>query len=555
MIKIEFTNSLNEILNIDSFFYQFLIDWLPIQRWSGLEGKEIKDIKIKNKLLIKNTDNIQLIFLIIKCTIKSVKKTEIIEFFIPFIIHLVATQSAILSLKCKDGEFFLSYANNLLSYYQILFQMFINNPIKEMGKGCILNLEWYQIPKSDITGFKILGGGDTTNSIVKIDFKDENSLIFKEYRVIRQQREVKILQFLNKNNFNYSPKIFGTLGVRINNILYEIGIIMEYIDSIGDGGTLFWQNILNYLEIVIKRDKFFENKTELINFLKNDEELHELANNLIDTVFSFHKTMEKFDNSSEIINEEDVVLSLKNDKKFIQNINDVINSKTKDVNFDPIRFIYDIIFVNDSDISDILADGRILIGFKKIHCHQDLHFSQMLTMMKDQKIKFYLIDFEGDPLLPFQLKMKKDVIFRDLASLFAALFYIRFNALKETYSKYFEPKNDFNTFIVECEKSIHSIEDNWTNITEKFEQIMIFSDYWIKYLIDIFSSKYFKYYESKNIDNFDKIGYKQLISRGLKLHIIERALREINYELTHRPKNTIIPFLTIWKIITNDFFE
>jgi predicted trehalose synthase len=74
-------------------------------------------------------------------------------------------------------------------------------------------------------------------------------------------------------------------------------------------------------------------------------------------------------------------------------------------------------------------------------------------------------------------------------------------------------------------------------------------------MVKNFLMRYFDQYTIKFKKDIKKSEYNNIISNGIKLYIIERAIRELSYELDHRPKNAFIPLLTIWENLNRDIIN
>ncbi|MHA1269548.1 MAG: hypothetical protein ACTSPY_07140 [Candidatus Helarchaeota archaeon] len=530
-------------------------NWTSKQRWSGLEDKVIDKIKVNNCYVSKVNDNKTIILIFTEFYVNFLNNIDIIKFFIPFMVDRNRTNHSILEINCNDGIFYLSYANYHIEYYIFMLRNFIKNRNLElMGKQkVIFNMQLEFLKSSDkfeIIKFDFLGNEDTTNSVVKLKLKNDVDIVFKEYRIVKRQRETDYLTFLNKMGYKNTPKIYGTLKLKIDHDSYELGIIMEHIKSIGDGGTLFWNNLNTYLENILNNKLDFSNIGIIENFLKSDKELLKIISNLSSIIVDFHKIMEKYDNKLECYNDNDVYVSnnfiikiIKGIKKQVEKIEYYLSSPNLDI-------IIKNIFGNEIKIYELIDKKTELIGIKKVYCHQDLHFIQMLTSKKNNEYQFYLIDLEGDPQIPYELKVAKDLVFRDLASIITALFYIKFNALKILYQKIYTQKFDIDSFVALIMQSISMNNQISKENDSKFMLIILFSNIWTKFIIKNLLKNYFSKVKLKK--NNLEIKY-ELINVGIKIYTIERAIKELNYELSYRPENAIIPILIIWWNIESNF--
>jgi hypothetical protein len=556
MFEFNHHDNLENILRKDLVYKEFISDWIPKRRWSGLKHSKINKIEVLD-LAIHDIFNEKqkLILIYINCHISGKKDDQEKRFFIPFIINLKNDSHSLLKIKCNDGVFFLSYANYYLSYYTTIFRSFKDQLDKKMNNINTIKFDWVKEigNPSEIVGFKILGEGDTTNSVVQLELKNKSFIIFKEYRIVKKRRENIFLDYLNSKGFPYAPELYGIMKLKNGNISHVIGILMQHIPSIGDGGILFWKNLIKNLEKT-KNENIYDSE-KISRDLNKNNIIKNISNTLMDIIVQFHKTMAEFDFNNVYLNNSD----LNQQRKVIMNIIKKIKTDFKNLKKSQetitLHDIFRETFGEQSKIYDIIKYRDFLNNINIIHCHQDLHFKQMLSFKKDHNMKFYLIDFEGDPLLNYDLKMQKDAVFRDISSLIAALYYIRFNALREFYLKREQSDKKYIEVLIQISKNL--VGENTRGDLNKidFQKLVICSDSWLKFLVKNFLMRYFDQYTIKFKKDIKKSEYNNIISNGIKLYIIERAIRELSYELDHRPKNAFIPLLTIWENLNRDIIN
>lgn len=556
MFEFNYDDKLENILWMDLVYKEFLIDWVPKRRWSGLKNSKINKIEVLDLAIhdiFKKEQKI--ITLYINCHISRGNTDQEKRFFIPFFVHLENDSHSLLKIKSNDGIFFLSYANYYLSYYITIFRSFKDQLDQKMINTNVIKYDWVKEigNPSEIIGFKILGEGDTTNSVVQLELKNKSLIIFKEYRIIKKRRENIFLDYLNSKGFPYAPELYGIMKLRNRNISHVIGILMQHIPSIGDGGTLFWKNIINNLEKTKNENNYDSEK--ISRDLNENNIIKNISNTLMDVIVLFHKTMVEYDSNKKYMSISD----LNQQRKIITNIitkikADFKNSKNFQDNI-TLNNIFKDTFGYQSKIYDIIKYRDFLNNINIIHCHQDLHFKQMLTYKKENNIKFYLIDFEGDPLLNYNLKMQKDAVFRDLSSLISALYYIKYNALREFYLKRGRNDEKFNELLIQISKKL--MEKNLKQDLNKnyFQKLVVYSNFWLRFLVKKFLNRYFDNYTINFREQVKESEFNEIISKGIRLYLIERAIRELSYELNHRPKNSIIPLITIWENLNYDIIK
>ncbi|MHA1311249.1 MAG: hypothetical protein ACTSWR_00430 [Candidatus Helarchaeota archaeon] len=546
MIEILVKNNLINLLESKTF-NEFLLDWIIKQRWSGLTGQTIESMKIIDYFIESEYEN-KILLLLINIETQFLNKSRNIKYIVSYIIIRKLDKNVVLKIKYNNEIYYLSDASKYLVYYQWILKNFMKKRemLFQKGSNLFYNYDINNINGIKVKDFSILGGGDTTNSVIRLELFDNKSIVLKEYKVLKKQRETDILKFLTKMKFRYSPMLYGNVNLKIDEKTFDIAIIMENIKSIGDGGTLFWDNLLKYLDNMVK-GKILKDEVKIYEKLRNDSELINIIDRLTISIVNFHKIMENFNGKNEFFNSEDITFY----GKFL---NDLIKEcKIKLANLDLIKVhkflknIYEELFVNEPKFHKLQLLRKNLNGMKKIVCHQDLHFAQMLTSKQEHNINFYLIDFEGDPQLKYDLKIAKDIVFRDIAPLITALYYIQFNALVEIDKKYNSKNHDYYSLFKRIYSYSYDNKDFLNNYDLKFYHIFNFSNNWNKFIREKIVSNYFQKY---NLEFKDKINFtnnKSFIFNSIKLYTIDRAIRELKYELTHRINNIIIPLFILWE--------
>jgi maltose alpha-D-glucosyltransferase/alpha-amylase len=175
----------------------------------------------------------------------------------------------------------------------------------------------------------------------------------------------------------------------------------------------------------------------------------------------------------------------------------------------------------------ISLEGTLVKGFralyesatipgKRLRCHGDLHLGQVLYTGKD----FIFIDFEGQPSQPLGQRRIKRSCLRDVASMIRSFDYVVQAALYR-----------------EIELGIFHERD-----LVPLEPWGRFWSHWI-------SGVYLKAY-LRALSGTDLLpSAKPQLEILLNAHLIEKALDEIRYELTHRPNWLKIPLNAILRLV------
>jgi maltose alpha-D-glucosyltransferase/alpha-amylase len=149
----------------------------------------------------------------------------------------------------------------------------------------------------------------------------------------------------------------------------------------------------------------------------------------------------------------------------------------------------------------------------RIRCHGDFHLGQVLFTGKD----FVIIDFEGEPARPITERRLKRSALRDVAGMlrsfnYAALTKLRNNSVRPEDAVQLRPWARFWDF--------------WVSVT------------FLKGYLEATASASFA---PKSQDEFNLM---------LSVHMLEKAIYELGYELNNRPDWVDIPIAGILRMVT-----
>jgi maltose alpha-D-glucosyltransferase/alpha-amylase len=170
--------------------------------------------------------------------------------------------------------------------------------------------------------------------------------------------------------------------------------------------------------------------------------------------------------------------------------------------------------------SEILKRFRSIhergIGGKRIRCHGNLHLGEILYTGKD----FVFIDFEGESARPLGERRIKRSPLNDVASMVRSFEFTTYAALFKQLEL----------------GTLHE---------ERLPQLEPWTGFWYRWVSSVYLNAY-----------FDVVGKTDLLPRSKEelkvlfdVHLLEKAVYEIGYELKHRPSWLKIPLRAIVKII------
>ncbi len=153
------------------------------------------------------------------------------------------------------------------------------------------------------------------------------------------------------------------------------------------------------------------------------------------------------------------------------------------------------------------------IASEKIRIHGDYHLGQVLYTGKD----FVIIDFEGEPAVALGERRLKRSCLRDVAGMVRSFHYAAYGPLRLPSS--IRPED------------VPALEP-WANI-------------WFSYVSGVFLHAYQTTVVSKPFVPDDREGFEVLT----KVHLLQKAIYELNYELNNRPDRLTIPIKGIQQIL------
>jgi hypothetical protein len=476
-----------------------------------LSFKEQSNLKIIGYFLTVNANNAQ------------------ISLFLPLIFYidqLIIDSSPEIIINTKSSQFYITQAECYQDFLNLLIQNFQRQKTYELKEQNFFEFELENqqlLENFELTGSEIFKKGETTNFLTKIKGKSSN-LFLKSYRKISTSREAMLIRELFKLNYDNIPQPIGFARLKNGreNICFNL---QEFITFDNDLGYYFWENLIHRLEYPSP-----EQQVTLIN----DSNLNLNLLGLVDLVINFHQKssnlkFHKFEKENFI---NDDVQSFKTSQLKI--MDEILEHKDENLK------IFKNISKNFNQIRKDLQFLENFIGFNKITVHQDLHLAQILVKSGEKgKKKLYITDLEGEPNRPIEEIWKRDLIFRDLASLITAFHYIEINSILHTKS-----------LTKENLKVVENFADAKNQFKEKkglLSTTMTEAKQWTDYLISNLMKNYYDKYV-KIFDNGQNVDFNTF-QKGCEIYKFDRLIREIFYELKYRKDNYVIPLI----ILNNKF--
>ncbi len=547
MFNYDVSKNLDEVWNHPNEILSYLNEWVRNQRWAGISAVEEFILTEKDEINLLKLESIKFIgFIIDAISLKD--ENHIRTYFIPLEISKKPSMNSELpiTLQCRDGTLFLGPAESNHTFIDLIFENITSqSQIKTKQSNLTIFTQFSQnIPQTlHLKKKSILGDANTTNTLLKLEWSDASNWVMKIYRIFSKNPELIMLKALSERGFSQIPHLIGWVTLDIGQMQFPIVLFTEFMDNSGDGGLHFWNDLNAQL-------RSWKNSKAL-----KTEKIRTLCEILGKTISEFHYCSSKVGESLFIpapINSADIINWREKIKRLLKKIEELIDSQfSAELNF---RTLFASV---KADLNPLIDDKiwNKLENILKIKIHQDLHLSQMLTKPNNDET-FALIDFEGDPLLTIEEKFAKDPIFRDLASIYSAFHYIKFNALKEYYSA--QKWGNMEVFVEIYLALLLDIQNLSINTVSSQSLLHIigpinFARQWERYCCETFLKSYIQQLminkltfnlTSLNSDEFKRI---------FQLFRIERLLKELFYELQFRKEMIIIPLLGLLELLKENY--
>lgn len=221
-----------------------------------------------------------------------------------------------------------------------------------------------------------------------LSFQYGNYLIKIKKELDLTNRNINIVNSLSDSNFNYMPKYYGSLSLKIYDKLVEFISIYEFIDNSLDGWTWLPKKLVN----------------------KNDSWVNEVA--ILSS--QMHRDLKKVNGDTS--------------KDFLQLTDKLVSRELPDLNQELLSGIEK--FPNPENMLDIWNSlesqyfieleskkQKLQDNYKSQITHGDFHIGQILK----SETNYYVIDFDGSPVLNKELRNIASPIEDDLAHLLLSI--------------------------------------------------------------------------------------------------------------------------------------
>jgi len=498
---------------------------LRTRRWFG-EKLDYVSASIEDEIPLYTSGDVE-----IRCYIFNTKPGNH-RYFVPLAItksmfHIYSTGAPVHTLNGNTAQ--VVEAEYLDTFFNIIFNMFTGGERRTGRKSSIVfnpivNLRGEHVRKGEVLGH------DTTNINLRI-IGDNRTFVLKTYRKIDlSNTEPDMLLKLSRSAFKHTPGIFGYAQIRSASGDAVCFLLMEYVNSAGDGIKAFMKD-MNFLINARKSDEQREIYTHSGNLAwelgRITAEMHA---HLVDETGAFR---------AEEVTPEDIE-RWKN--KISANMEYCLQTMQKHRELAFLTKYMDVLAEIKVAMHGLLDAGNGFLGTPKIRTHQDYHLGQVLYVPSGDT--FYVLDFEGEPGREGIERLEKFPPVRDVATMLRSFSYLKhfafINYLEELLSIRGEERAAARTV---GPLMLTGHMETKINLDEKVPKLL---------------TRYEHEAGTKFIDGYlntmSKVAPALLpcsaeISKLIKFWLMEKAVYELKYELEHRVENAGIPIAGMIEIL------
>ncbi len=361
-------------------------------------------------------------------------------------------------------------------------------------------------------------------------------LILKIFRRLEEGEnpELEIGRFLTEKGFSQSPAVVGGLEYRSRSGQRMIlGVLQAYVQNEGDAWRYTLDNLSRYMERALSRlDRFDEYRAPDLPVLDLAEEqvpadVFEILGTYIESArllgertAELHLALSSDPENPDFAPEPFTAMT---QRSYYQSLRTLV-AQNYQVLRRRQRHLPELIATNVQEVLDLRDEATRIFGSllarkltaMRIRCHGDYHLGQVLHTGKD----FVIIDFEGEPARPFSERRLKRSALRDVAGMLRSFHYAAYSSLFAHQSAGWITSEGF-----------HSLEQ-WARLWHHWVSVVFLK----AYLYRAGSAPFLP--ESR-----------EELRVLLDVHLLEKAIYELGYELNNRPDWVSIPLVGILQLV------
>jgi maltose alpha-D-glucosyltransferase/alpha-amylase len=511
--------------------YKSLSPWLATRRWSGLGGHEVTGIEVLDWVTISSRPSSTVFAAMIQMFPPGAEAAPEV-LYVPLQVCFGPASNGCASARSLDREFLIREGEYSTEYNDFLLKGLACSQVLQTSRGR-LSLRPFRVlsPEAEVVKVEMLGGGDTTNVVVKSQ-AEMGSIVVKTYKKISESNpEPEMLSALSNGGFRNIPKIVGDMSYIGADRGLALTIMQELLESQGGGDEPFAKNLRDEIQYLPGR--------------KDQGPSERLARRVGAIIASMHhvlgkSTMEGFGASAIT---SDVIRAWENrvDRLFRGFLGEASADSEKLGAF--VSSLVAALSSGEGSICECLSLMTGMVGMKRIRTHQDLHLSQLLVVRGDDgEDDFFVVDFEGDPQRGGGGRREKECPLRDLGTMARSFSYLRYNVL----GGLFLDRGYINGLELIASAELRKKGTSLAKtppLPQTMDEFVKVSRQWEKTVRGAMIEGYLVEAERLG-DHFLSVEGQidsVTVDSVTRFWEMEKALLEARYELHHRPQYLIIP--------------
>lgn len=529
-----------------------LSEWIGCRRWAGLSGVSNIVVSVLDSAVLEKTPDYAILVAMVEAKGSEGEREVRGRFFLPLVFTRDLGHDDFLEIRCQDGSFAVMEAERTREYNLRILRGLRRGEEIKTRKGAIKFLlkERLILPRHIET--QLLGKGDTTNFVTKIEGEGA-SLVLKTYKAVAEENpEPEVLEILAEAKFANTPKLLGE-------VLYYAGrpmvvsVLESYEENVGDGIQPFLKDLTEgicALQAEAEKKTFSEKALE--RFVKrkvNNLVLRYSLTSLGQTIAELHNA---FANStkpsfqSEKIAQEDIegwVEGIRANLDYcLRTIPELKRADMPRLTRKTLAFFAQQIEARKKEIENNLSMLNAMLGMLKMRTHQDLHLAQLLSQKAEHGFHFLIIDFEGDPQRTGDARRRKEPPLRDLGTMARSFGYVKNFALAKAFKGLPYSEAASLAAYLGVRNVVRSPELDSMLKEHVWSYLSAYANAWERTAEETLVSSYLSRYAELGASYISKEPHTDA---WLKLMIglwkMEKAFLEVRYEFDHRPQNVVIP--------------
>jgi len=481
--------------------------WLESLRWCGNAIRRTADVAVKDRVLLAESGTEVIVLFLLSATDPDAGARPI---HLPLSIASARFDPSAFELKANGGTSYVMEAERRESYARFMIDAFRRGARIRTESGDLLTFRGDGIDA--VRKVTPIPMGDTSNIVLHIT-TTSGEIVLKSYKLLDPgNREPDIFARLRGRNFPHIARFLGEFLLGAKDDRLVLGMVMEHVDAVDlftwmrDG----WRRALSSTDS--SSDGVEEGSRRIAS------ELGEATAALHDALIDGHPGPWQ----TEVFTEEDFRVAFKAATHSLGAALRRLGQIARDGETrlgESARGSRTELLDLRMPIEETLRHLEANVGGVKSVIHSDLHLAQVLRQNPNGKLLF--IDFEGEPARAPGARDRKLPPLRDVGSMVRSFAYVRHYAMRD--------------FVEKASGSVGSpLKGDDLSVPQRTALGRLIA--WEQEMVERFTGAYLS-----RTDLYPGLSQTE-VGRLVRGWALEKALYELDYELTHRVENFPIPF-------------